>query len=401
MAGLASASAGIPAGMRGRFAKVTLMGGAPLMALMFAALGPVLPSIADHYGGGAQGAFAAQMILTMPAIGVIIGGIVGGLTVERWGPKPVLIATVMSYGICGILGFFVENLTTLLISRFLLGLSVAQIGTAFGTIVGAWFEGVGRARMLGYQSAVAGVFAVTGLLLSGVLAEIGDWQTPFLLYSGAFFVLALVLSFLPNGVAKTARESERPSLRGLVKLWPVYCLALFLFVNYFMTSIQLSFLLAEDGYSSPLTRSFVIAAGVLAGGICGGFYGRFYALLGERGVQFMLMMMLAAGLMLIGVSGSLEMLVAGAILSGGGGGMIPPHIGGILLNRVPPQIRARAVGLEFTVLYIADFLNPLLVTPIRMVIGLHSTFVLAAAIMAVVAVVQLARKLRAGVPVPT
>lgn len=365
--------------------RLVLVGGAPLMALMFAALGPVLPSIADHFGGNTGGAFAAQMILTMPAIGVIFGGIAGGLSVERWGARPVLIAALLSYGLLGVSGYFIESLGPLLLSRFFLGFFVAQVGTAIGVIVGSWFEGVARAKLLGYQSAVAGFFAVSGLLLSGLLAESGGWRAPFLLYAFAFVVLFLVLAGLPRGVARTARAGERPSLRPLAKLWPIYGLAMFLFVGYFMTSIQLSFLLAEDGVDSPLTRSMVIATGVLAGGVFGGLYGRFYARLGERGTQIFLTVMMATGLAIIGFSTDVRMLAFGALLAGGGGGMIPPHISGILLNRVPANLRARAIGLEFTVLYVADFVNPLIMTPLRATMGIHNAFLVTAVAVAAAA----------------
>ncbi len=383
---------GIPTGWRGGVARVVLLGGAPLMALMFAALGPVLPTIATHFGGGSGGAFAAQMILTMPAIGVILGGIIGGLSVERWGPKPVMVAALLGYGVLGVSGYALENLAALLLSRFFLGFCVAHVGTAIGTIVGAWFEGVARARLLGYQSAVAGVFAVSGLLMSGVLAEAGGWRAPFLLYIMAFLVLFLTLGGLPKGVGRTVQREERESLRPLIKLWPIYALAMFLFVGYFMTSIQLSFLLGEDGYDSPFVRSVVIASGVLAGGVFGGSYGRCYAKLGERGVQIMFTIMMTAGLATIGFASNLPMLIVGAILSGGGGGMIPPHIGGILLNRVPAEIRARAIGLEFTVLYIADFLNPLIMTPLRAAVGIHNAFLVSAGALGIAAIVMWLRR---------
>lgn len=380
---------GIPAGWRGRIAWLVLLGGGPLMALMFAALGPVLPTIADHFGGGTSGAFAAQMILTMPAIGVILGGIAGGFSVERWGPRPVMIAALASYATLGVSGYLLEGLPALLVSRFLLGFCVAHVGIAIGVIVGSWYEGVARARLLGHQSAMAGFFAVSGLLLSGLLAEAGGWRAPFLLYAFGFFVLLLAITGLPRGVARNAKAAEQPSLRPLLKLWPVYALAMFLFVNYFMTSIQLSFLLAEDGVDSPLIRSIVIATGVMAGGIFGGFYGRFYARLGERGVQIMLMVMMATGLAIIGLSVNIWLIALGAFLSGGGGGMIPPHISGILLNRVPANLRARAVGLEFTVLYIADFVNPLIMTPLRAAVGIHNAFLFAAASLAIGAIVMI------------
>ncbi|MEP6784514.1 MAG: MFS transporter [Sphingomonadales bacterium] len=371
------------------------------MALMFAALGPVLPLMAEHFGGRTGGALAAQMILTMPAIGVILGGIAGGYSVERWGPKPVLVVALIAYAILGASGYLIDNLSILLVTRFLVGFSVAHVGTSIAVVVASWFEGVARVKLLGYQSAVAGVFAVICLLMSGLLAEAGGWRAPFLLYTMAFVVLFLVLAGLPRGVARVvpsqASSADRPSLRPLVTLWPIYALAMFLFVAYFMTSIQMSFLLSEDGVKSPLIRSIIIATGVLAGGIFGGFYGRFYAWLGERGVQIFLTTMMATGLGIIGFSTNLWMIALGVALSGGGGGMIPPHISGILLNRVPSVLRARAVGFEFTVLYIADFVNPLVITPLRAVIGIHNAFLVVAAALAV-AVLAMAMVLKRHLP---
>lgn len=389
----------LPGGWQSYPARLVLVGGAPLMALMFAALGPVLPPMAEYFGGATGGAFAAQMILTMPAVGVIVGGIAAGFVVERWGPRPVLIMAATVYACLGLSGYFIDHLGTLLVTRFLLGFFVAHVGTSVGVIVGAWFSGVARAKLLGYQSAVAGVFAVSCLLMSGFLAEAAGWRAPFLLYGLAFLVAILALVGLPRGVGVGARARERGSLRPLVRLWPIYGLAMFLFVGYFMTSIQLSFLLAEEGIDSALTRSFVIATGVLAGGIFGGLYGRLYAWLGERGVQVFLTVMMASGLAVIALATDIRMLALGAFLSGGGGGMIPPHIGGILLNRVPADLRARAVGLEFTVLYIADFINPLVMTPLRATIGIHGAFMAAALALVGAALVMLAR-LRKPLPSP-
>jgi MFS family permease len=77
---------------------------------------------------------------------VIFGGIAGGFSVERWGPRSVLIGALLCYGIMGVSGYFIESLGLLLASRFMLGFFVAQIGTAIGVVVGSWFEGVARAQ---------------------------------------------------------------------------------------------------------------------------------------------------------------------------------------------------------------------------------------------------------------
>jgi MFS family permease len=363
------------------------------MALMFAALGPILPMLASHFGG-ASGAFAAQMIMTVPALGVIGGGLAAGYLVSRFKPRPVMLTALLAYGLAGASGYFSNSLPVLLLTRFVVGFSAAHVGTAAAVIIGAWYAGTARLRLLGYQAAVAGGFAVGCLLLSGALAEALGWRSPFLLYLLSLPLALLALLILPPDAGTEAPQTNgepRQSLAILWRLWPVYLLAMGLFVGYFMTSIQLSLLLAADGVTSAVTRSLVIAGGVCAGALFGGSYGRAHAALGLRAVQFLLVGLLGTGLLLIGTATSLggmslPVTALGAILAGGGGGMIPPHISGILLDRVPHDLRARAVGFEYTVLYAADFLNPVIITPIRGLIGAHGAFAVVGLILLMVAI---------------
>lgn len=363
-----------PAGVRGWLALVALLAGSPLLALMFAALGPVLPMMAAHFADGNDGAFATQMIMTVPAIGVIIGGLMAGFVVDRFGPRPVLLCGLAVYGVAGTSGLYLDTLWPLLAARIVLGLAIAHAVTAIGVIVGGWFQGIARVRFLGYQAAVAGVFALVGLISSGLLAEHFSWRAPFALYLLAFAVLALAAATIRTAeVPSREREASVPA-GAFRPLWPIYGLALFLFTAYFMTSIQLSFLLAAENVTSPLIRSLVIAGGVLAGGLCGGSYGWVVARIGSRGAQALLTTMLGGGLLVIGLADSLAIIAVGAVLSGGGGGMIAPHIESGLLAKASILVRARAISFMFTALYVADFLNPLVVTPIRTALGIHAAF---------------------------
>ena len=351
------------------------------MAMMFAALGPILPLLADHFGG----AFGAQMIMTAPAIGVVVGGLLAGFAVDRFGPRPVLLAGLLGYGLAGSAGLYLSSLPVLLATRFVLGFAMAHASTAIGVIVGGWFAGLSRARFLGYQAGVAGVSALTFLILSGVLAEKIGWRAPFALYALALLVFLWALGAIrtPDMPSRAARVTAP---RGaLVGLWRIYALGMFLFVGYFMTSIQLSFLLAADGVDSPIQRSLVIAGGVLAGGLCGAAYGTVLARIGGRWTQFLLATLLGGGIVLIGLAPSLPVVAIGAILAGGGGGMSPPHIETLLLGRASIEVRARAVSFMFTALYVADFLNPLLVTPLRGVVGIHNAFLIVGAVIVAVA----------------
>jgi MFS family permease len=367
-------------GWRRAAAIAVLLSSAPGMALMFAALGPALPLVAAHFGGRG-GTTLAQMIMTMPGIGVVAGGAIGGFTIAGIGLRHTLFGALLVYALAGAAGLYVGDIYGLLISRFLLGVAVAHISNCCLTLMGAWFDETARAKVLGYQAGVAGAVSVTMLLLGGTLAQFGGWRAPFLLYLVALPVLALALVAIPKHVAP-APAPARTDWPAILPLWPLYLLVIGLMLAYFMTSVQLTFLLNGDGVSSPVTRSLVIGSGVAAGGLVGGMFGPVYRRLGRRGTRILLVGMMAAGFALIGLTHNLITVTIGAILCGGGGGMISPYMSSLFLARTSPAVRSKALGFMFMSFYLADFLNPLAVYPFRVTIGIHGAFTVAALILA-------------------
>ena len=371
----------LPAGGWRRSAAIAvLLSSAPGMALMFAALGPALPLVAAHFGGQG-GTTMAQMIMTMPGIGVVAGGAVGGFTIAGFGLRHTLFAALLLYALAGAAGLYVGDIYGLLASRFLMGVAVAHISNCCLTLMGAWFDETARAKVLGYQAGVAGAVSVTMLLLGGALAKFGGWRAPFLLYLVALPVLALALIAIPKRVAPPPAPT-RTDWPAILPLWPLYLLVIGLMLAYFMTSVQLTFLLNGDGVSDPFVRSLVIGSGVAAGGMVGGAYGPVYRALGPRRTRILLIGMMAAGFAFVGLTHSLITITLGAILCGGGGGMISPYMSSLFLARTSPGVRSKAIGFMFMSFYLADFLNPLAVYPFRVTIGIHGAFIAAALILA-------------------
>jgi MFS family permease len=113
----------------GAAALAVLLASSPCSALMYTAIAPILPQLAAHLGGG-DGALYAQLIMTMPSIGLMVGGPVIGWGAELIGPRPVLIAALAIYAVAGSAGLYLDGVGALLASRLLLGLAVAGIGTS-------------------------------------------------------------------------------------------------------------------------------------------------------------------------------------------------------------------------------------------------------------------------------
>ncbi len=370
-----------PSGWQRRAAIAVLLSSAPGMALMFAALGAALPLIADHFGA-ARGTIEAQMIMTMPGIGVVFGGAAGGFTIERLGLRNTLFLALLVYAVAGSAGLYVGGLAGLLAARFILGFAVAHVSNCCLSLLGAWFDDTARARILGYQAGVAGTVSVTMLLLGGTLAQYGGWREPFLLYLAALPVLAVALVAIPSHAVPIIRR-EKTDWAAILPLWPLYLLVIGLMLVYFMTSVQLGFLLRADGVTRPVTISLVIGAGVAAGGVFGGAYSPIYRRLGRRWTRMLLVGMMALGFALIGLTHNLVSIAAGAVLCGGGGGLISPYASGLFLARAPAAVRSKALGFMFMSFYLADFLNPVAVYPFRVTVGIHGAFLAAAVALAV------------------
>ncbi len=189
------------------------------MALMFAALGPVLPSIADHFGGNTGGAFAAQMILTMPAIGVIFGGIAGGLSVERWAPGRSSSRHFSATG-CSVSAAISSRKSrhpagVALFPRLLRRAGRNGDRSHRRKLV----RGCRESEAARVPERRCGSSRVSGLLLSAPsLADVGGWRAPFLLYAFAF-VASLPRPRQPSTRAQATRPSA-VSGRRPPSIWP-------------------------------------------------------------------------------------------------------------------------------------------------------------------------------------
>lgn len=352
---------------------VVLVSGAPLMALMFVAVAPVLSSLAAHVGqGGTKGALVAQLIMTLPGIGVILGGPVTGWLVERTGIRRTIIASLFVYSVAGTLGLFVDNLWLMFVSRLLLGTSAAGVATSTMALVGQCYRDEARARLLGYQSAAGAGFGLLALLAAGFIGEAAGWRAPFALYLLGGIVFIMALFSVPN-TPPVAQERAR-GLADLLPLWPIYLLIVVIFAVVFMNAVQLAFLLVRDGVTSPAVQSWVLATSSACSAIGAWAYGRVRPRLGSYGTFALCLGLLSAGLGAIGFGHSAWTAAGGCALAGLGGGGAGPYVAGVLLDRSPPELRGRAAGFMYTAIYLGDFANPLIITPIRAWLGVHGAF---------------------------
>src|SRR5580692_796271 len=64
---------------------------------------------------------------SMANFGLVFGALLGGLAADRWGRKPVLLASVLAFGVFSLATAFAQGVETLLLARFLTGLGFGGV----------------------------------------------------------------------------------------------------------------------------------------------------------------------------------------------------------------------------------------------------------------------------------
>jgi MFS family permease len=360
------------------------------LAMVFIVVSPMLPLIADHFGGGKDGAFVAQWILTMPSIGVIIGGPTTGWLVERVGARAVLFVCLAIFAIAGTAGLFVEDQILLLATRLIVGLSATGLVTAAMGIIGEIFSEQRRGSILGLQNAIATGLSVVVTVASGTVAERHGWRAPFSLYVASLPVLLLGLFVIP-AVTRRPVGAATGSLSLFRPLLPLYALVTASMIINFLSAGQVPNLLAADGLASPQTISQILGASTVLFTVGAIAYGTIRARLGVYWTFALGLALQGGGVLALSIGHGMVGIGLGAALLNLGSGIQTPNLSHWVMDRSPLAIRGRAMGLLFSAQFLGPFLNSAFIAPAIAIYGLRNILATIASLIAVGVVLTVLR----------
>jgi MFS family permease len=189
---------------------------------------------------------------------------------------------------------------------------------------------------------------------------------------------------------KASIHAQRaPGIGVLLPMWPLYLVLIPFNLAAYMTSVHLSFVLAADGLPNPSYQAPIMASSFLMNIATSLLYSRIGARFSRRAIFIALIAIFAASDLIIGISTGWIGTMIGTWVAGLGGGLMTPFFVNIILNRAPEAARARAIGLMYTMMYIGDFANPFLITPLRQQVGNHQVFAIIGVVMVGAALLQL------------
>ena len=135
----------------------TLLLGSTLIVLSGAVISPNLPYIAEHYAKVPNGGLWVRMIMTLPALMVLLSASVLGWLMDRIGRRPFVLGSVIIFAVAGVSSYWVEPLWGLLLLRALVGLGVAGSSVGFTTLIADLYVGKALDRYLGLQAVVMAI----------------------------------------------------------------------------------------------------------------------------------------------------------------------------------------------------------------------------------------------------
>jgi MFS family permease len=400
----------------------TLLAASTLTVMAPTIVAPALPSIAREFASAPRADVLVPLVLTLPALAIALAAPLAGTVVDRLGRRPVLVVGILLYGLAGGSGAIATSLGWLLVGRVGLGLSIAAVLTTVTTLIADLYRSEARSRMLSRQAAVIGAAGTVFTVVSGLLVSSG-WRWSFLLYVAAWPLLPLVLRFVPEPdlAARTPRrgdgprpvpgpgtvsdpsrfpeEPRRPTVGGVPRYAAgvlVVSIALMLVVQivFYLLPVEMPFLLEEAFGASSAQVGLLVAIPPLAYAVSSLTTVRLTAARRRATVVAMAFGVTGVGYLMIGLAGSLGLFVPGLVIGGAGLGLAVPNLVGWVAQAAPERLRGRLMGAMTSVLFLGQFLSPLVWRPAVSAFGRQGSILVAAALLAGLGALALAIDVR-------
>ncbi|WP_439616136.1 MFS transporter [Shinella sp.] len=369
---------------------LTIMSGATISAS--------LPGIAARFADVENVALLSRLVLTLPAMFIALFSPAAGFLVDRFGRKPLLLASLGLFAVAGASGLVLDTLPGLLIGRAVLGLAVGGIMTATTALVGDFFQGSARDRYMGLQQAFVGVGGTIFLTGGGFLAEV-HWRGPFFIYTVAILLVPAALAFLPEPrrvrPAGPATGAGRLDGRTTALLALLFLAAAVNMIAFYMIPTQLPFYLESLGFAAPSLAGTAIGAGQLVGVVSALAFAPFRRLLGIMGVFGLGFVSAGLSFLLLSGAESYGSVLAAMAVSGICMGTIMPNFAAAAMLLAPPALRGRISGLLVSSIFAGQFLSPIVSQPLIIATGYDGAYMIVGSVVLVfgiaAAAVRLAR----------
>ncbi|QJB70484.1 TCR/Tet family MFS transporter [Parasphingorhabdus halotolerans] len=339
----------------------------------FGVIMPVFPELLVEITGDtvAEASIdAGWLAFTYAAMQFVFSPIIGNLS-DKFGRRPVLLATLAGYAISYMLMGLAPTLLWIFVGRVLTGI----MGASF-SVANAYIADVSppdkRAANFGLIGMAFGVGFIIGPALGGFLGEIGT-RVPFF-FAGGLALLNLVFGFfmlkesLPKEKRRTfniKRANAFVAMKGLsqqnrVVLWYAITIAVWMLAH-MVYPIMFAFYAVEALQWSPKMIGFALAmVGLGAAVVQGGLIRVIIPKVGERNAVIIGVFGMVIGTLFYPFAREYPWLVFVALVPGALQGLVQPSVNGLMSKAVSDTTQGELQGAVSSLSSISTMISPLL-----------------------------------------
>ena len=305
-----------------------------------------LPTMFDYYQGYSNG--KVELLVSLPSFGIMAMLLLNGVLERIFPERLQLTLGLLILSISGTAPFWYQGYYFVFATRLLFGLGVGMLNAKAISIISERYHGKTRIQMLGFRGSAEVVGASILTLAVGQLLAFG-WTATFLAYAAGLVVLVLFLLFVPYGKGE-AHESKQKTeeaaklTRSMLQL--IFFLAIVAAVIV-CTNTAITFripsLMIEAGFGDAQLSSLVLSAMQLIGILAGISFSYLISAFKEKlllvaGVTF------GIGQIIIALSPSLWVVVAGSILGGFAYSIALTTVFQLISERIPAKLLNKATS---------------------------------------------------------
>jgi MFS family permease len=357
-------------------AAIGLLMTATLKIMANATISPALPALEESFAGEPGAAYLTRFLVSAPSLTVVLVAPLAGVAADRYGRGPLLIAGILLFVMAGTAGAYLPDLTSILVSRLVLGVAVALTMTAQVALVGDLFSGSRRSAFMGLQTTAINLCGLLFIGLAGYLAGLSP-RLPFLVYALPVLALPFLLSIHRredhSGQGEPGKgDAGLPLASRAHWLMPALLVGALTTVTvmlFFLMPSQLPFYLDANGFDSASATAIGLGTLMLCGAGVAMTFKRLSESLGLASTLAVGNAMMAAGFAVLALEASWLFVLTGAGAIGAGYALVQPGFLSLALQVAPVERRGSVSGIVTTSMFLGQVISPFALTPFIQTVG--------------------------------
>ena len=231
--------------------------------------------------------------------------------------------------------------------------------TAGNTLIGDYYDGAERRKVLALQSAVGAVLSTGMWMVGGFVAELG-WRWPFAIFGIAFplFIAGWYLLFEPENTHGHGAGANSASERFPYAFMVLTSVVILVITTvYYIYTLYAGVAFEALGVKSPSMIGIVTGIAGIGVPVGAWFYAKISAATAGK-LMAVMYVLLGLGLAGLGLSSSYMVGMAPAFVQQLGTGMVIPIVISWVQSGVPACHRGRAMGIFGMVFFLGQFTCP-------------------------------------------